>query len=183
MSKWKSERDEEARPLVQALTIANREICEFITELNVLAQDSEGQYAKGLEYCRAHRTHEWAASDHLVVQKFHQLHSAFRSARVLLRTMGEKAGADVEPPCQTALIDATERIPGVLNAGVPGAGGVDAIFVLLLTPTAREDVERLWADWVDPSTSGPRIVYVCPLLLSAAAAELSGIRVESLGWD
>lgn len=36
--------------------------------------------------------------------------------------MGEGAGVPIEPDEQTALADATASLPGVLAAGVPGAG-------------------------------------------------------------
>ena len=37
--------------------------------------------------------------------------------------MGDMAGVGIEPDSQTALVDATiDNIPGVLCAGVPGAG-------------------------------------------------------------
>jgi phosphomevalonate kinase len=34
--------------------------------------------------------------------------------------MGTAAGVPIEPPEQTAILDATQAIPGVLVAGVPG---------------------------------------------------------------
>jgi phosphomevalonate kinase len=42
--------------------------------------------------------------------------------RTLLRSMGEGAGVPIEPACQTQLVDATAAMPGVVAAGVPGAG-------------------------------------------------------------
>lgn len=46
--------------------------------------------------------------------------SAFDNVRRLLRAMGDASGAPIEPPEQTALLDACMRIPGVLFGGVPG---------------------------------------------------------------
>ena len=54
------------------------------------------------------------------------------SVRAHLRRMGTAAGVEIEPAEQTALCDAVSAIPGVLFAGVPGAGGHDAIFAISL---------------------------------------------------
>lgn len=38
----------------------------------------------------------------------------------------------IEPKSQTGLLDATMELEGVLLAGVPGAGGFDAVFAITL---------------------------------------------------
>jgi len=47
------------------------------------------------------------------------------------RAIGVAAGVPIEPSEQQALADATCALPGVLAAGVPGAGGYDALFCIL----------------------------------------------------
>jgi phosphomevalonate kinase len=59
-----------------------------------------------------------------------KLRSLFQTTRRLLKKMGDSAGVGIEPEAQTLLCDATAELPGVVAAGVPGAGGVDAIFAL-----------------------------------------------------
>ncbi len=81
--------------------------------------------------------------------------------------MGESAGVEIEPEQQTALANNTMHMKGVLCAGVPGAGGHDALFAIVLSKTARADVENLW------STN-----KVCPLLLKASNKHRSGIQPE-----
>lgn len=95
--------------------------------------------------------------------------------------MGTYAGVGIEPDEQTALADATEAIPGVLSAGVPGAGGVDAIYALVLSPLARVKVEELWSTWGEKTGTK---TYVCPLLLSADSADFPpGTRAEpGVAW-
>lgn len=51
----------------------------------------------------------------------------------------------IEPPSQTALLDATMDMSGVLLAGVPGAGGFDAVFAVVLGNTVREQVDVEWS--------------------------------------
>ncbi|KAK6332417.1 phosphomevalonate kinase [Orbilia brochopaga] len=51
--------------------------------------------------------------------------------RSAVRSLGEKAGVPIEPPSQTALLDAaTASVEGVLGGVVPGAGGYDAVCFL-----------------------------------------------------
>jgi len=77
-----------------------------------------------------------------------ELRRAFEEARSLLRRMGEGADVPVEPPAQLALCDATAALPGVLACGVPGAGGYDAVFAIVLGGAAAAGrVEALWASW------------------------------------
>ena len=59
-----------------------------------------------------------------------QLRELFQTSRRLLKRMGELAGVGIEPDEQTLLCDATAELPGVLSAGVPGAGGVDAVYAI-----------------------------------------------------
>jgi hypothetical protein len=97
---------------------------------------------------------------------------------------------------QTALADATEQqVPGVLCCGVPGAGGVDALFALviyapsgdsgggsgLLPPVdTRLAVERMWSVWSDSAPGRPA---VCPLRLGAGEGAASGINAhEDMAW-
>ena len=90
------------------------------------------------------------------------LHAAFGKARACLRAMGEASGVDIEPSLQSRLLDATSSIPGVVAAGVPGAGGHDAVFCLVVGGRgAEEAVEALWAAQTElsvtrlPLTVGP----------------------------
>lgn len=102
-----------------------------------------------------------------------------------MRQMGSEAGVEIEPPSQTLLADKTETLPGVLCAGVPGAGGNDAIFAITLSSKARSGVEEMWSQW----GSGPELgvgagCVVCPLLLNAEGGLNSGVRSElDIQWD
>lgn len=72
----------------------------------------------------------------------------------------------IEPKEQTELADATlSKVKGVLAAGVPGAGGFDALFAIHVQPelaaddaaetssssssssSVREAIEKLWLEW------------------------------------
>lgn len=64
------------------------------------------------------------------MQSLLKLRGLFQTTRTLLKNMGNMAGVGIEPDSQTLLCDATADLPGVVAAGVPGAGGVDAIYAL-----------------------------------------------------
>lgn len=89
-----------------------------------------------------------------------------------MRTMGTLAGAPLEPPEQTRLLDASQARPGVLAGGVPGAGGYDAIWLFVLDGTegVTDAVEAVWAAWTE--------MDVCPL--AAAESRRGGLIVEDL---
>ena len=123
-----------------------------------------------------------------------------------MREMGTAAGVEIEPVQQTQLADQTEGLSGVLCAGVPGAGGNDAIFAIVLSVKARTRVESMWSEWGTAGTgsgsgsgtgsvsgtgsgSGTGSVggvgtVVCPLLLKAEGGMKSGVRPEfDIGWN
>ena len=75
-----------------------------------------------------------------------------QAIRTAMRTMGLLARAPLEPPSQTALLDASVAVAGVVGGGVPGAGGFDAVWLLACAPPAcapeerpEARVERVWA--------------------------------------
>ena len=105
------------------------------------------------------------------------LKAKFKKSRDLLKRMGDCSGQGIEPEEQTSLADDTEALAGVLCAGVPGAGGVDAIFAITLSPAARAGVERMWSE--RDNNGG----FVCPLILSTSS-EKSGICFEKdITWE
>ena len=125
------------------------------------------------------------------------LRKLFNQARELMREMGTAAGVEIEPVQQTQLADQTEGISGVLCAGVPGAGGNDAIFAIVLSVKARTRVESMWSEWGTGTVSGTGTgsgsgsgsvssvgTVVCPLLLKAEGGMKSGVRPEfDIGWN
>ena len=87
--------------------------------------------------------------------------------------MGTESSVPIEPESQSSLLDACLQVNGVLIAGVPGAGGFDAIFCIIANDGDGEGstFRRLLDVWEK------REVRVCPLL---TGGERSGILVEEL---
>jgi len=88
-----------------------------------------------------------------------------------MRKMGELSGLPIEPRQQSELLDASIVIPGVVGGGVPGAGGYDAIWLLIIDreETIRE-VEDVW--------SAMKGLRVTPL--QAAESQKGGLHMEDI---
>lgn len=74
-------------------------------------------------------------------KEYEDLRGIFITIRALIREMSTKAEVPIEPNSQTDLLDACYGVPGVLGGVVPGAGGYDAIS--LLVEDREEVVEAL----------------------------------------
>lgn len=68
---------------------------------------------------------------------YNNLRNIILTIRSLNREMSEKSGVPIEPKAQTKLIDTLSQLPGVVGGVVPGAGGFDAIALLV------EDKDRV----------------------------------------
>ena len=66
--------------------------------------------------------------------------------RSKIKEIGVLSGVGVEPDEQTDLCDMTSGIGGVVACGVPGAGGVDAIYAIVEDEAVKE-VEEAWEKW------------------------------------
>uniref|UniRef100_A0A7S4A8Z6 phosphomevalonate kinase n=1 Tax=Pseudo-nitzschia australis TaxID=44445 RepID=A0A7S4A8Z6_9STRA len=96
------------------------------------------------------------------------LRDTFLNIRKELRSMGEAADVPIEPPPQQELCDATSKLPGVVTALVPGAGGYDAVACLYINrPEVVRSIGELWSSWKSP--------VVCPLAVRAGD---EGLRLE-----
>lgn len=115
-----------------------------------------------------------------------------------MREMGELAGAPIEPPEQTKLLDKCCFQAGVIGGGVPGgwssftssftnlskfiftfscviAGGYDAVWLLMCEPEQcrpdqwpRERIEHVWTNYTELNVSP----------LSAVESMAKGARLE-----
>ena len=72
-------------------------------------------------------THPESNSD----RDYRELGTIISTIRSLIREMSAKAGVPIEPPLQTELIDTCSKVPGVIGGMVPGAGGYDAVALLI----------------------------------------------------
>lgn len=104
--------------------------------------------------------------------KTEELEGAFAAIRAHIRDMGTRSGVPIEPPEQTELLDAvTKNVKGVAGGVVPGAGGYDAIVLLVKDDKeTTEEIEAFLAKWSKEKGSNVKLL--------ATKGELEGARVE-----
>lgn len=108
-----------------------------------------------------------------------ELGAAIGAVRELVRKMGVESGVPIEPESQTELLDALSEVEGVFGGVVPGAGGFDAVVLLVRddaeTMKRLDDFTEKWA-----KEKGSRVK------LLSVKGELEGARLEKLaeyeGW-
>ncbi|KAH8593465.1 ribosomal protein S5 domain 2-type protein [Bisporella sp. PMI_857] len=101
-----------------------------------------------------------------------QLEAAFASIREKIRDMGTRSGVPIEPPEQTELLDAlTSGVSGVAGGVVPGAGGYDAIVLLVQDDEeTKSDIEKFLVKWSEEKKGNVKLL--------GAKGELEGARSE-----
>ncbi|KAG7401582.1 phosphomevalonate kinase [Phytophthora boehmeriae] len=175
---WKKENHEHALRVMTMLHEHNKKVEQGFADLCELEDACCAQF--DWEFMATQSRQEWSNSDPTIGAALMKIHEAFLRVRELLREMGASAGVPIEPPEQTKILEATLAIPGVLTAGVPGAGGYDAICVIVLHESVLQAVEDLWVQW--PSTHPGSII--CPLLCDIergiSAASASGLQVHAV---
>ncbi|KAK3936657.1 putative phosphomevalonate kinase [Diplogelasinospora grovesii] len=106
--------------------------------------------------------------------------TAVTAVRDLVRKMGTESKVPIEPESQTELLDALEKeVEGVYGGVVPGAGGFDALALLVKddaeTVTKIEEFVENWS-----KTKGGRVS------LLGVKGEMEGVRMEKVegyaGW-
>lgn len=105
---------------------------------------------------------------------------AVAAVRELVRRMGAASGVPIEPESQAALLDALrDNVEGVHEGVVPGAGGFDALALLVRDDEATEvRIKEFLARWSREKGGSVRLLDV--------KGETEGVRREGLeqyeGW-
>ncbi|OAP65773.1 phosphomevalonate kinase [Fonsecaea erecta] len=114
-----------------------------------------------------------------IEQGFTALGDIILTIRSLVREMSVKSRVPVEPPVITELLDFCTSLPGVVGGVAPGAGGYDA--VSLLVQNDSETIKTLQArleGWKSQDASGATIGHV---RLLGVKQDNEGVRVEDPG--
>lgn len=137
--KWKDRENEIASQIWNELSRKNDELKLAFKILEEASRNDEDGYLSEIlklsndpNFCCQSNTQPVAASDDTRTL-FVKVSSLTKSIRRLMKDMGKKSKVPIEPDGQTDLLDECEKLPGVIGSGVPGAGGYDAIWVLLFT--------------------------------------------------
>ena len=107
-----------------------------------------------------------------------RLKQCFVNIRRNIRLMSDRSGVPIEPPAQTELIDACEKVPGVIGGTVPGAGGYDAIALLIEDKESTvSDLQQLLSGWKFKSDGGGADIGGIVSMLGVRE-EMEGVRKE-----
>lgn len=148
---WKKASPEKASSLWDALKKSNTDLAEVFSTLKRMSNEEPEEYEKEAFELSDKQNQAWEESRY----PFKSAVDHILATRRLMREMGELSNVPIEPPEQTRLLDACSALPGVIGAGVPGAGGYDAIWVLVLSPVGNDsiakEVEKLLVGWTEMS--------------------------------
>lgn len=111
--------------------------------------------------------------------RLEDIRPAVKAVRELVRKMGSESGVPIEPESQTELLDALEEVDGVYGGVVPGAGGFDALALLVRDDQATETrIKDFLASWSKKKEGRVSLLRV--------KGEMEGVRMEKLetynGW-
>lgn len=184
VNEWRSKNPQDANQLWTSIDLSNKSMMAGFRELSSLYLADTEAYEAAVHSLTFLPPSQWAevgtsGTQRTVIQAFYGVHQAGQVTRNLMRKMGENAGVHIEPPTQTELLNESIAQAGVIAGGVPGAGGDDAIWVLVLeskdaleAPLHR--IEQVWREFKQRT--------VTPLLatqsveIGARVEELAGIR-------
>ncbi|KAM0197578.1 hypothetical protein ACHAPA_002770 [Fusarium lateritium] len=108
-----------------------------------------------------------------------QLPEKITAVREMIRQMGSASGVPIEPESQTELLDALSTVEGVYGGVVPGAGGYDALALLMKDDDeTKQRVKVFLEKWANEKGTKVKLLGV--------KGEMEGVRSESLdvyaGW-
>jgi len=181
--KWRKDDAAQANALWEALDKENQSLASALLHLGKLHADDPESYAGVVKYIASLRPVQWSANprnvpkEELVIGAFLTVHQICQTIRSKMREMGILSGVPIEPPEQTRLLDACISEAGIIGGGVPGAGGYDAVWLLVCDPTdcipdkhPVERAEHVWNRWTE--------LQVSPL--SAVESTAKGARIERI---
>jgi len=156
---WRKEKPEEASLLWAALQKGNEDLAVGFTKVTRFSQTPEVDY-QGLR-------------------------DTINTIRSLVREMSSKSGVPIEPKVQTELLDSCCKVPGVVGGVVPGAGGYDAIALLVVDkPGVLEGLQNLLGDYTASVGEDGTEAKIGKVRLLGVRQEMDGVRAEdSEGYE
>ncbi|RAL14452.1 phosphomevalonate kinase [Aspergillus homomorphus CBS 101889] len=135
---WRKQNPQEADLLWSALQSNNEHLCQ---ELKILSQNAPPPADNN-------KDNNTATNNGYTLADFVAVRDLIQRSRNHIRSMTAKSDVPIEPKVQTELLDAISDIEGVVGGVVPGAGGYDAIAVLIQdSPDVIQRLEDCFAAW------------------------------------
>ncbi|KAI7859009.1 ribosomal protein S5 domain 2-type protein [Circinella umbellata] len=171
---WRKNNPSEANELWGQLGNMNNNVEQHLRNLSKASETYPEEYNQVIKQFASLKASEWYTVENKtsIMEEFIQLVDDFSQVRTYLQKMSQLSDVPIEPSEQTKLLDACMNVEGVILAGVPGAGGYDAIYCIVLSEKAKETVRNVWSSWKEMS--------VGPLLAQADNKGIAKISVESV---
>lgn len=148
VKKWQKSDPQNSLETWRKLSDANSSLELHLNTLSRLAEEHTDVYRHVISSCSTLTSDKWIGGENersqAVVKALLGARDAMLEIRYHMRNMGEAAGIPIEPESQTRLLDSTMKMEGVLLAGVPGAGGFDAVFAVTLGASGQ-NVTKAWS--------------------------------------
>lgn len=149
VKKWQKSDPKNSQATWTKLSEENSALEMHLNTLSQLAQKNYDTYSTAINHCSLITSAKWAEGamepNHMeVVRALSGARDAMLGIRSNMRNMGSASGIPIEPESQTRLLDTTMNMEGVLLAGVPGAGGFDAVFAVTLGDSSQ-NVIKTWS--------------------------------------
>ncbi|KZT58878.1 Phosphomevalonate kinase [Calocera cornea HHB12733] len=173
---WRKNNVQEALQIWTAISEANGRLASLLIELSDIHDVDPAAYDTVLSKSAALTKSQWSTAfeeseSGEIANVLLKAATATEDIRSGMRQMGTLADVPIEPEEQSRLVDACVALPGVIGGGVPGAGGYDAIWLLVIDNDGPvSSVEGVWQKWTEMSVSP----------LSASESHERGARVEDL---
>lgn len=150
VKKWQKSDPQRSRDTWTKLSNANSALEKQLNLLRKLAAEHADAYQCVINSCSIRKSEEWMEQateprQVEIVKALLESRGSMLEIRNHMRLMGEAAGIPIEPVSQTQLLDATMNTEGVLLAGVPGAGGFDAVFAVTLGDASSTNLTKTWS--------------------------------------
>lgn len=123
--------------------------------------------------------HNLASKPACQTEDYKGLRTVILTIRSLIREMSRKSGVPVEPEVQTNLINACCDLPGVVGGVVPGAGGYDAIVLLVEDNSTVIDDLRAFLEEYRLDADQGQGDSIRKVRLLGAKQEDQGVKVEN----
>ncbi|KAL3844453.1 hypothetical protein ACJIZ3_001856 [Penstemon smallii] len=149
VKKWQKADPQNSLETWNKLSEANSALELHLNTLSKLAENNYDAYRSAIINCSILTSEKWTEgviepNQTEIVKALLGARDAMLGIRFNMRKMGEAAGIPIEPESQTRLLDTTMSMEGVLLAGVPGAGGFDAVFAVTLGDSSS-NVIKVWS--------------------------------------
>ncbi|KAJ7770232.1 ribosomal protein S5 domain 2-type protein [Mycena maculata] len=180
---WRKEDSVTADGLWSSLGLLNDSLAKTLLKLKEQHSKDPATYEKCLNFLAVTRAAEWlteprSSPEETIVSTFNKVRQISEAIRSKMREMGTLSGVPIEPIEQTNLLDLCVSQPGVIGGGVPGAGGYDALWLLVCDPIDTLDPNQRPVEVIESVWSTYKELDVSPL--SAVESMAKGARIEQL---